>query len=83
MANLLNDYFVSVFTKESSILGTCRGSDNSSLVSDVVFSEELVCNKLKSLKASKAPGPDGIHPVILHECSEILSVPLVLFFRSF
>ncbi|KAJ8025468.1 hypothetical protein HOLleu_33034 [Holothuria leucospilota] len=46
MANLLNDYFVSVFTKESSVLGTCRDSDNSSLVSvDVVFSEELVCNK--------------------------------------
>ncbi|KAJ8027731.1 RNA-directed DNA polymerase from mobile element jockey [Holothuria leucospilota] len=83
MANLLNDYFVSVFTKESSVLGTCRDSDNSSLVSDVVFSEELVCNKLKSLKASKAPGPDGIHPAILHECSEILSVPLCIIFQKF
>ncbi|KAJ8042255.1 LINE-1 reverse transcriptase-like [Holothuria leucospilota] len=83
MANLLNDYFVSVFTKESSVLGTCRDSDNSSLVSDVVFSEELVCNKLKSLKASKAPGPDGIHPAILHECSEILSVSLCIIFQKF
>ncbi|KAJ8047901.1 hypothetical protein HOLleu_00012 [Holothuria leucospilota] len=83
MANLLNDYFVSVFTKESSVLGTCRDSDNSSLVSDGVFSEEVVCNKLKSLKASKAPRPDGIHPAILHGCYEILSVPLCIIFQKF
>ena len=66
MANLLNDYFVSVFTKESPFLDTCESS-NSSSVSDVVFSEDLVCKKLKTLKASKAHGPDVIHPAILHE----------------
>ena len=79
---MLNDYFVSVFTKESSILGIGRGSDCSSSMGDIVFCEELVGSKLRSLKASKAPGPDGIHPAILHECSEILSVPLCIIFQK-
>ena len=42
----------------------------------------MVCKKLKSLKASKAPGPDGIHPAILHECAEILAVPLCIIFQK-
>ena len=82
MANLLNDYFVSVFTKESPLEGICGDSSSSFYMDDVVFSEELVCNKLRSLKASKSPGPDGIHPAILHECSEILSVPLCIIFQK-
>ena len=54
----------------------------SSSLSYVTFSEEQVCSKLKGLKASKSPGPDGIHPAILHECSEILSVPLSIIFQK-
>ena len=82
MANLLNDYFVSVFTKESSVLGFSTGSTSSFCMDDVVFSKDLVFDKLRSLKANKSPGPDGIHPAILHECSDILSVPLCIIFQK-
>ena len=82
MANLLNDYFVSVFTSEDSVMSSCSGSSSSNCIDNVFLSEELVCNKLRSLKASKAPGPDGIHPAILRECSDILSVPLCIIFQK-
>ena len=46
MANLLNDYFVSVFTKESPFLDTCESS-NSSSVSDVVFFRRFALYEIK------------------------------------
>ena len=48
---------------------------------DVVFSEELVYYKRRSLKGNKLTGPDRIHGAFLHECSEIEFL-CVLFFRN-
>ena len=73
---------LSTITKESSVLGFSTGSTSSFCMDDVVFSKDLVFDKLRSLKANKSPGPDGIHPAILHECSDILSVPLCIIFQK-
>ena len=37
---------------------------------------------LKNLNIYKSPGPDGISPRILKECSEVLSSPLVLLLNT-
>ena len=85
MAEVLNDYFVSVFTEESTVLvpdSLCTKS--SVLIRDVDFSVDVVSKKLKGLNSNKAPGPDSIHPIVLRECSDALSVPLsIIFFLVF
>ena len=62
MAEVLNDYFVSVFTEESTTLvpdSLCMKS--SVLIRDVDFSVSVVSKKLKGLNSNKVPGPYGIH----------------------
>ena len=83
MAEVLNDYFVSVFTEESTVLvpdSLCTKS--SVLIRDVDFSVDVVSKKLKGLNSNKAPGPDSIHPIVLRECSDALSVPLSIIFSK-
>jgi len=49
----------------------------------VNVTRDIVFNKLKNLKSSKSPGPDGIHPRVLKETAVPLCNPLsVLFKRS-
>ena len=80
MAEDLNGYFSSVFTKE----------DISSLpVADAKFQEakpdylgplvvtpEMVAKKIKAMKDNKSPGVDGIPPKLLMETVEQISIPL-------
>ena len=76
MADLLNDYFVSVFTKESPFMGIIPSTAGSQFsFDDNNLSDDLVAEKLRSFSAFKVPaGLDGIHPVVLQECSDIVSV---------
>ena len=75
MAEDLNGYFSSVFTKE----------DISSLpVADLgplVVTPELVAKKIKAMKDSKSPGVDGIPPKLLMETVEQISIPLARVFN--
>ena len=82
-ANLLNEYFSSVFTKEN--------NDNTPTVlptkvrSDFQFksiTEEEILKKLKKFKINKSPGPDNCHPRILKEVSESLVAPLCIIFNQ-
>ena len=36
----------------------------------------------EGLKSNKAPGPDNIHPAVLRECCDVLSVPLSIIFSK-
>ena len=81
MAELLNGYFVSVFTNEEEVSDCCHVPVKSDLIlSEVDFSVDAVLKKLHHINPNKAPGPDGIHPVILHKCSNVLAVPLSIIF---
>ena len=42
----------------------------------VSFSEQSVYDKLLKLKASGAPGPDGIPSIVIMSCAAILAEPL-------
>ena len=46
------------------------------LFRDPIFSEQIILEKLNSLKESTSPGPDNIHPRILYELRNEIVLPL-------
>ena len=86
MCKLLNDYFLSVFTRENQDTIPVReevfqGEDNEKL-RDVIITRQVVQKEIEKLKKNKSPGPDKVYPRILKECKEILSGPLTNVFRK-
>ena len=78
-ANLLNNFFVSVFVSEPP--GPLPIFDiryNGTPVTKLSVDQSTVCKQLKDLNAFKSMGPDGCHPRVLKEAAEILSAPLCL-----
>jgi len=47
-------------------------------LSDITLMEDIVFRKLLSLNATKAPGPDNIHPYLLKSCADPLTKPVFL-----
>ncbi len=81
-ANTLSKQFASVFTQESeNNFSDIRDQDLSWELERIQITEENVSKKLKKLKVGKSPGPDNIHPYVLHELHEILAQPLAMIFR--
>ncbi len=85
MEELLNKYFRSVFSREPNIPAGDR-TDNprnlSSVISDINITEEKIQNKIKKLRATSAPGPDGIGPGLLLELQQPLVPALNVLFRK-
>jgi hypothetical protein len=88
--NVLNKYFSSVFTRENK---NCTASDfpvlkylftgnREDVLHDVDIDEVLVVNKLNQLRGNKAPGVDGIVPMILLKCADVISKPLCKIFNA-
>ena len=84
MAEVLNSYFSSVFTVESPLENLPDSVSNNvdSTLGEVDFSTDIVLKKLSNLNSNKAPGPDGIHPIILQRCSDLLALPLSIVFSK-
>lgn len=84
-AELLNDYFASVFTAESNNppLPDPGHRFQASLI-NVDFNPEELTKKLKALNPSKSPGLDNLHPRVLGEVADVIATPLAhLFKKSF
>jgi len=47
-----------------------------------VFEPEIVLEKLRQLKSDKSPGPDGMHPLLLNRCAEVVAEPLAYIFQK-
>ena len=60
-ANILNNQFVSVFSKPSSTIDY-SGSTRQSCMPDIQIAKRGVRKQLNHLKPNKAAGPDGISP---------------------
>jgi hypothetical protein len=83
-ANVLNDFFKSVFVNEGpgplpDFEERVREEDS---IHDITFTVEDVILKLSKLKVDKAQGPDNIHPRLLQECCSELAEPLYCIFRK-
>ena len=84
-ANLLAEYFTSVFTQEkdfSDIVNECIDLSNITQMSDIQFKPEEIFKKLINLKISKSPGPDQIHPRVLKEIANEISPLLCTIFNN-
>jgi len=76
-ADLLNKYFVSVFTNENishipDMAPKYITQDNL----DVIFTTDVIEKKLRKLKVNKSAGPDGYHPRVLSELHSSIKSPL-------
>lgn len=49
---------------------------------EILVTREDVQRKLKGLDSTKANGPDGVSPLVLKECSEVLCAPILDIFKS-
>ena len=71
-AEKLKSYFTSVFTQESleNIHTFERTLQNTEELADFMSTDEKVENILQTLKTTKPPGPDGLHPRPLVEMAK-------------
>ena len=84
-AQTLSTFFSSVFTVEDAgALPTLPSNFKGPTLEDVDVSPppHKVEAKLASLKPSSSPGPDLIHPRVLHESASVLAGPLSELFRK-
>ena len=83
MADILNNYFASVFTVEDNASeqpATPQQTVAAHLFS-IDISENDVIGVINKLKICKSPGPDKIYPRILKEVKEIICKPLCIIFN--
>ena len=81
--DILNTFFTSVFTKEDlNDIPDFNDNYNGHCIINIQFSEKDIEEILKTLKVTKSPGPDNIHPRIPKELANVLAKPLYLLFRK-
>jgi hypothetical protein len=82
MADILNGFFSSVFTKEDLTNLPTKNRETNKLLTDIEVNERLVMKKIDKLKKDSAPGPDNIHPRLLKELKHQVARPLVIIFNK-
>ena len=85
MAEDLNGYFSSVFTKED--IGSLPVPDikfqevKSDYLRPLIVTPEMIAKKIKAMKDNKSQGVNGIPPKLLMETVEQISIPLARVFN--
>ena len=81
-ANTLNDYFVSICTKDNGIFPAFTPPSPKILFRDIKrFNVSQVSNQLKRLKNGYSVGPDGIPSILFKKLASCLAYPLHLIFN--
>lgn len=80
IAEVLNDYFSTVFTEENTQNipdpeKMFKGEDKDRII-DIVITKEIVEEQLKNLRINKSPGIDSMHPMFLREVRKEVSEAL-------
>ena len=82
-ADMLNNYFASVFTKEDTYnIPEPEPQVVQSSLSTIIVTEQMVRDRLKEQKPGKSAGPDGIHSRVVVETQEQLVRPLTMIFNK-
>jgi hypothetical protein len=87
-ATVLGEYFNEVYTKETTYNdlatdnNTSEESQHRCIGSEIKLDPESVKKILLRLKPDKSSGPDDMHPLVLKECAEYVSMPLSLIFKK-
>ncbi len=84
-ANILNDYFASVFTVENidniPVAEQVFIGLESEYLSEISINEEIIFKKLSEINVNKSPGLDDLHPKLLFELRHQLVSPLTKLFK--
>ena len=82
-ADMLNEFFCSVFTKENlDSVPKCESKKLKTELSSINIDTNTVLKLLRTLDVSKSAGPDGMHPKVLKEMSDLLAEVLAVIFRT-
>ena len=81
-ANISNQYFASVFTKEDALYDKVIPDRTECKLNDIDINEDMVKKKLLKLKVLQSKGPDGIHPRVLKELASVICIPLAIIFKT-
>ena len=85
MAENLNEYFSSVFTREDTsalpVPETKFEGRESDYLGQLIVTPKMVTKKIRDMKENKSPGVDGIPPKLLLEIVEQISIPLATVFN--
>jgi len=81
LAELLNDQFTSVFSKDDGTTPTTNGPPGTE-IADITITKNGIIKLLKELNPHKACGPDTVGARILKECADQLADGLVLLFNA-
>ena len=86
MAEELNMYFSSVFTREDTsslpVPETNVNGSEGEMFGQLVVTPEVVASKINNMKENKSPGVDGISPKKLRETVGQMSTPLAHVFNG-
>ena len=77
-AEILNDHFVSVGTKDNSVLPEITRSINT--IESVYFERHEIITVINKLKSNSSSGPDGFAPVLYKSLKYQLANPLAMMF---
>jgi hypothetical protein len=82
MAELLNNFFGSVFTREDAENIPVAEEMEGRILDSITITEKEVREKIQNLKTDLAAGPDEIGPKLLQELESVLTKPLTWIFRE-
>ncbi len=82
MARELNNYFVSVFTKEDDTEIPHIEAETADTLTRIIIRREDIKKGIRELRREAAPGPDGIRPLLLKETIDQITDPLEILFRK-
>ena len=81
-ANMLNDFFASVFTEEDTTRMPHLGLETEEELLDIQIKKEEIVKCILNLKMDSAAGPDGIQARLLKAAEKEVAVPLEIIFRK-
>jgi hypothetical protein len=80
MAELLNNFFGSVFTREDAENIPVAEEMEGGILDSITITEKAVRENIRNLKTDSAAGPDEIGPKLLQELESVLTKPLTWIF---
>ncbi len=84
MANILNDFFASVYTDEDlgDIKPFAARDNDGTYLNNMHITKRDILEAVNNINVNKAPGPDKISPRILKEVKKAINRPFLIIFSE-